>query len=110
MHVVGVEVLGIDLKLGRAGLGGQGWLTYSVSPRTRFQFGYRHQEVSKDFIGGGRSVDYTLSAETMMGHRVGLSSWVQGEEWYFPMLSALRQSNITASVQVTFYPGLHLKK
>jgi membrane-associated phospholipid phosphatase len=95
---------------GRAGLGGQGWLNYSISARTRFQFGYRHQEDSKAFLGGGRSVDYTFSAETMIGHHVGFSSWVQREEWYFPMLSAMRQANMTTSVQLTFYPGLQLKK
>ncbi len=40
--------------IGRAGRGGQGWLTYSFSPRTQVQLQYRLQEVSKNFIGGGR--------------------------------------------------------
>jgi hypothetical protein len=63
--------------IGRAGLGGQGWLTYSVSPRTHFVLGYRHQEVSRDFIGGGRAVDYSFRADAMLGANVALSGLVQ---------------------------------
>ena len=96
--------------IGRAGQGAQGWLTYSVSPQKSLQLGYRHQEVSKDFIGGGRSNDYTFSAQTMIGHHIGLSGWIQGEQWYFPMLAATKQSNVTTSLQMTFYPGLHRQR
>src|ERR1700723_367378 len=49
--------------IGRAGRGGQAWLTYSSSPRNKFELGYRVQEVSTRFIGGGRSVAYSPRAE-----------------------------------------------
>src|SRR5207248_10449921 len=36
--------------IGRAGRGGQGWLTYWFSPRSTLQFGYRYQKVDRDFL------------------------------------------------------------
>ena len=56
LHQPGKSETG-NWDLGRAGHGGQGWMTYSFSPRNQVQLGYRLQQVSKDFIGGGRSVD-----------------------------------------------------
>lgn len=91
--------------IGRAGRGGQAWLTYSFSPRNKLEFGYRHQEVSHDFIGGGRLVDYSARTEFLLGHNVSVSGTFQYEQWRFPVVNAARQSNQTASVQLTFYPG-----
>jgi Capsule assembly protein Wzi/PAP2 superfamily len=96
--------------IGRAGRGGQGWLTYSFSPRTRLQFGYRQQMVSKDFIGGGRLSDYSVRSDFMLGTDIAVSSLLQYEHWWFPVLSSTTQSNITASVQLTFYPKLGVRK
>jgi len=90
--------------IGRAGRGGQGWLTYSFSPRNQFQLGYRLQEVSPRFIEGGRLVDYSASGNFTLSHLVTLSGLLQYEQWRFPVVSANRQSDVTASVQLTFYP------
>jgi len=92
--------------IGRAGLGGQGWLTYSMSPRNKIQFSYRHQEVSKAFVGGGRLVDYSLGGDILASRNLALSSYLQYERWHFPVVNPNRQSNITASMQLTFYPHL----
>src|SRR5438876_8162676 len=86
--------------IGRAGRGGQGWLTYSFSPRARLQLGYRQQMVSKDFIGGGRSSDYSARGEFMLGKKVGIIGLLQYEHWWFPILSATTQSDVTASFQL----------
>ena len=91
--------------IGRAGRGGQGWLTYSFSPRNKLQFGYRHQEVSHDFIGGGRLVDYSVRTDFTASSTVSLSGLLQYEQWRFPVLAATGQSDITASIQVTFSPS-----
>jgi hypothetical protein len=96
--------------IGRAGRGGQGWLTYSFSPRTQLQGGYRLQEVSHDFLQGGRLTDYSASGNCMLTHKIGLAASLQYEQWHFPVLSPVRQSNITASFQMTFYPGLHANR
>jgi hypothetical protein len=96
--------------IGRAGRGGQGWLTYSFSPRTQLQLGYRLQTVSKDLIGGGRLVDYSASGKFMLSHSMAFSGLLQYEQWYFPVLSPTRQSNVTASVQLTYYPQWRIGK
>lgn len=95
--------------IGRAAHGGQGWLTYSFSPRTKLEVGYRRQVVSTAFIGGGHAVDYSLQGEALVGRDLSIAGWLQYERWNFPMLVSPGQSNVTASVQLTFYPhwGTH---
>src|SRR5579863_5578463 len=90
--------------IGRAGRGGQGLLTYWLSPRNKIQLGYRLQGVSPDFIQGGRLVDYSAQTEFMIGPNVSVSGFFQYEQWKFPVLSPTRQSDVTASLQLTFYP------
>jgi hypothetical protein len=92
--------------IGRAGRGGQGWLTYSFSPRSKVQFEYRHQEVSRLFIGGGRLVDYSAHSDFLLSPNVALSCLLQYETWRFPLLATGVQSNLTTAVQFTFYPRL----
>ncbi len=96
--------------IGRAGHGGQAWMTYTFSPRNQVQFGYRLQEVSKDFIGGGRSVDYSVRSEFMLTQTLALSACTQYEHWKFPTLSTVPQSNVTGSIQLTFYPNWKIRK
>ena len=95
---------------GRASRGGQGWLTYWFSPRNKVQGGYRLQTVSPSFIEGGRLVDYFVQSEAMLGHSVSFSGLFQYEQWRFPVFSSSRQSNVTASVQLTFYPHWQARK
>jgi len=96
--------------IGRAGRGGQGWLTYWFSPRTKLQFGYRLQTVSPKFIEGGRLADYSAKSELMIGHHVSVSGLLQYEQWSFPALASTPQSNVTGSIQLTLYPTFHLQK
>ena len=96
--------------IGRAGRGGQGWLTYAFSPRSQVQFGYRLQEVSPRFIEGGRLVDYSASGNLMLSRGVTISGLLQYEQWRFPVLSASRQSDFTASVQLTYYPKWRIRR
>jgi hypothetical protein len=90
--------------IGRSGRGGQAWATYWFTPRSKLQLGYRLQMVYKDFIQGGRLADYSARGDYMFGHSVALSGSFQYEQWWFPILSSTRQSNETASLQLTFYP------
>jgi hypothetical protein len=95
---------------GRAGRGGRGWLTYWLSPRNKLQLGYRLQTVSPAFIEGGRLVDYSAESEFMLARQVSVSGLVQYEQWRFPAITPARQSDVTASMQITFYPRLSLHK
>jgi hypothetical protein len=95
--------------IGRAGWGGQGWLTYSFSPRNTIQLGYRHQGVSKDFLGGGHLNDFGVRNSWIVHSSVALSGFLQYEAWRFPLLSPIGKSNLTASFEITFYPRRHLR-
>jgi hypothetical protein len=96
--------------IGRAGRGAQGWLTYSLSPRNDLQLGYRLQDVANDFIGGGRLVDYSAKGNFTPFPELTVSGLVQYEQWRFPVLSPGRQSNVTASLQITYYPKWRMGK
>ncbi|HEX6806207.1 MAG TPA: capsule assembly Wzi family protein [Terriglobales bacterium] len=90
--------------IGRAGRGGQAWLTYSWSPRTRFQFSYRLQEVSRQFLEGGRAADYSISADVAIRPALALQAFAQYEQWSFPLLAPTRQADTSIGIQFTFFP------
>ena len=95
--------------IGRAGRGGQGWLTYWLSPRSKFQLSYRLQTVAPDFVGGGRLADYSAQSEFRLSPRIGIQAFLQYEQWRFPVISTTRQTDVSASVQLTFWPHLQTK-
>ena len=97
--------------IGRAGRGGQGWLTYWFSPRSTLQFGYRYQKVDRDFLEGGHLDDFSVRPQVMLlSSNLNLSGNVQFEHWYFPLLSTSGRSNVTAQLQLTLFPHLRIRK
>jgi len=94
---------------GRAGRGEQAWMTYWISPRNKFQVSYRLQEASPALLEGGRLADYTAKGEFMLGRDLAVSGLVQYEQWKFPLLSPVGQSDVTASAQLTFYPHWQIR-
>jgi hypothetical protein len=40
----------------------------------------------------------------MVGPHLAVSGFFQYEQWKFPVLSPVGQSDVTASLQLTFYP------
>jgi len=92
--------------IGRAGRGAQSWLTYSFSPQTSLQLGYRLQEVSREFIGGGRSAGYSAAVEFKPSHEIAINGIAQYEQWGFPVLQSGRQTDFTTSIRVAFSPHL----
>jgi membrane-associated phospholipid phosphatase len=96
--------------IGRAGRGAQAWLTYSFTPVTKLEFGYRLQEVSHRFIGGGSSSDYSAQLEARIGRVVSLRGFLQYEQWRFPALAATPQADFSAGAQITFHPNLSIHK
>ncbi|MCU1297267.1 MAG: hypothetical protein JWO91_1545 [Acidobacteriaceae bacterium] len=95
--------------IGRAGRGGQGWLTYSFSPRTDVQLQYRLQDVAHNFLGGGRLVDYSAHGDFMVKDALSISAFVQYEQWNFPVLNPRPQTDVTTSVQLTWYPQWRMR-
>ncbi len=90
--------------VGRRGRGEQAWATYFFSPRNTIQFGYRHNNVDKGFVGGGRLRDISLRTDLLLRRDLGISALVQFEHWGFPVLSPTAKSNVTGSLQLTWWP------
>jgi membrane-associated phospholipid phosphatase len=97
--------------MGRQGQGAQAWTTYWLSPRNKIQFGFRHQKVSNQFIdSGGTLADGNVRAEFWAGSSFSLSASLQYEMWNFPVIASTRQSNVTSSLQLSYWPkGLSRK-
>jgi hypothetical protein len=91
--------------IGRAGQGAQAWATYHLGPKNFVQLNFRHQKVSRQFLpGGGTLTDFGIRADLWTRAGVNVSSLVQYERWTFPVLATGMQSNVSSSVQVTFWP------
>jgi membrane-associated phospholipid phosphatase len=96
--------------IGRQGRGGQAWANYWFSPRSKLQLSYRHAESDRAFIDGGHLNDYGAQGELMLRQDVSLCGLLQYEQWKFPALSQAGHSNVTASLQITFYPKWRVEK
>lgn len=96
--------------VGRRGRGEQGWLTYHFSPRRQLEFGYRHNNVDQGFLEGGSLRDFTARADLALTRGGSLAVAVEQERWHFPVLRAGAQSDVAASVQLSFWPGRAAKQ
>jgi len=98
--------------VGRQGQGVQAWTSYWLTPRDRLQFEFRHLKVSHQFVpNGGTLADASVRADFWVRSSFSLSAAVQYEAWTFPVISPTKQSNITSSLQLTFWPkGLSRRK
>ena len=91
--------------IGREGQGAQAWATYHFDPKSFIQLNFRHQKVSQEFIsGGGTLTDLGVRFDLWVRSTVSVSSFVQYEKWTFPVITSGPKSNVTTSVQVTFWP------
>jgi hypothetical protein len=91
--------------MGRQGQGAQAWTTYWFGPRDKLQFGFRHQKVSREFVpSGGTLADADVRAEFWLRSSFSVSASVQYEVWNFPVVAATKQSNVTSSLQLSFWP------
>jgi membrane-associated phospholipid phosphatase len=91
--------------MGRQGQGAQAWTTYWFTPRNKLQFAFRHQKVSHEFIpNGGTLADASVRAEFWPRSVFSLSASVQYEMWNFPVIALGRQSDVTTSIQLSFWP------
>jgi Capsule assembly protein Wzi/PAP2 superfamily len=91
--------------VGREGQGVQAWTTYWFTPRNKLQFEFRHLKVSREFITfGGTVADGSVRADFLARSNFSLSAVVQYEAWTFPVIATGRQSDVTSSIQLTFWP------
>lgn len=91
--------------VGRDGKGMQAWSRYSLSGRSFIELGYRHGQVSPQFVPGGGTInDGSVRADFAVHQSWTVSASVQYEKWNFPLLASGAQSNVTSSVQLTYWP------
>src|SRR5580700_1688469 len=96
--------------IGRQALGGEGWVKYSFTPRANFEVEYRHQEVDRFLVGGGRLNDFSAAGQYRLSPQIAISARTQYEVWNFPVLAAGNRSNLTAQLQMNFFPRWRLGK
>lgn len=91
--------------VGRQGQGARAWTTYWFTPKDSLQFSFRHQKVSQQFVPfGGTLTDGGINANYWLRSMFSVSGLVQYEKWDFPVISPTRETNVSASVQFTFWP------
>jgi hypothetical protein len=99
--------------VGRASQGEQAWSTYWLTSRNTIQFNYRHRKIDGQFVPGGGTVnDGSVKATLWLRATVRLSGSVQYERWNIPVLDQLARSNVSTSVELSFWPrnwGLQAK-
>jgi hypothetical protein len=94
--------------VGRDGAGIQAFSRYWLSARNAIQLGYRHAKVDPKFIpGGGTLNDVSVRADFWIQRDWSASAFVQYEQWKFPVLASPLQKNMTASIQLSYWPQTH---
>ena len=97
--------------VGREGQGVQTWTSYWFTPRNKLQFQFRHLKVSHEFVEmGGTLTDGGVRADIWVRSNFSLSAGVQYETWTFPVISPTKQTNVSSSIQLTFWPKGLLRK
>jgi membrane-associated phospholipid phosphatase len=91
--------------VGREGMGFQGWTTYWISPKNSIQFGYRHAKVDPDFIPSGETInDGSVKVTWQVRPDWNVSTSLQYEKWFAPILASTPQTSVTSAVQIEFTP------
>lgn len=98
--------------LGRQATGGQGFLTWHLSPQEQIQFSYRTMKIPqasaerpKGFLAGGTTQnDYQFNVVKRIHKDIELYGWVQHERWVAPVYKSGVQNNTTIAAQITWFP------
>jgi hypothetical protein len=92
--------------VGRDGQGAQAWMNYWFTAKNRVQVNYRHQKVGADYLpGGGTLTDIGMLGDVWTSSELSFSAKVQYETWNFPVIQPGQQTDVSASLQVTFWPS-----
>jgi hypothetical protein len=91
--------------IGRDAKGGQGWLTYHLSPSEDAQFSYRDVKVDQKFISSGTTQnDYQFAVTKRFMNDFEARGWVQYERWVAPFYMNGPQHDTTVQAQITWFP------
>ncbi|HEY6348056.1 MAG TPA: capsule assembly Wzi family protein [Candidatus Angelobacter sp.] len=90
--------------IGRQGVSFRAATTYWLASDKTIQLSYRNMETNKKFLQGGNLRDLRLQSDWSLRPQLSLKSMLQYEWWNFPLLTPVKQSNFTASLEVTYWP------
>jgi hypothetical protein len=90
--------------VGRQGKALQFTSNYYFTGKDKLQVMYRKLAISPDTGRGGTQHDFAAKFDYTVSSKVHASALVQYERWNFPVLAPTPQSNVTASVQLTYTP------
>jgi len=95
----------IGAGIGRAAQAEEIRSNYWLSPKSKIAIQLRHRKVDSGFLpGGGTQNDASINADFFIRSSFTVSTAVQYERWQIPLLAPGPQSNVAASVQITFLP------
>ena len=90
---------------GRASQGETILSSYRFNARNSIDVRLRHRKIDGQFLpGGGTQNDAQVGVEFLLRPGIGLSGVVQYENWKIPLLAARSQTNVTSSINVTYWP------
>lgn len=91
--------------MGRQSQGVQAWSNYRFSARSYIQASFRHQKVSQQYMPGGASLtDFSMNANFWLNNQWSVAGGVQYERWVYPVITPAAQTDVTTSMQLTFWP------
>jgi hypothetical protein len=96
--------------IGRAAQGEAIRSNYWISATKTIGIALRHRKIDRQFLPqGGTQNDASVTADFLTKSGFRFSGTVQYERWQIPLLAASLQSNVTASVQFSFWPQVRAK-
>ena len=92
-------------SFGREGKGGQGWITYHLSPEEMIQASYLNKKNAKDFIPQGTTQNsFDVRIVKRLRKQFELNADLQREWWKAPVYQLGPQSNTAVTVNLTWIP------
>lgn len=100
----------IGTWIGRAAQGEALSTTYWFSPQKKIGLEMRHRKIDRQYLPqGGTQNDLALNSDFFLKSGFRFSGTLQYERWQIPLLATNRQSNLTASFQLGFWPKIRTR-
>jgi hypothetical protein len=98
----------IGTWIGRSAQGEQIRANYWLAPRRKIGVELRHRILDPGYVPqGGSQNDVAVNADIFAGPGFRFTGNVQYERWLIPLVATGRQSDVSASVQFSFWPTPH---
>ena len=91
--------------IGRAAQGEALWSNYWFSATKKIGIELRHRKVDRQYLPqGGTQNDAAVASDILTKSGFRFSGMLQYERWQIPLLATNQRSNVTASLQFSFWP------